>query len=283
MLRRTFVAIAFFALSCAPNLDQRLTSEVDRLDAKLKSVEAAKLPDELQAIPKGHRARLASARAATSSEQRLVRMREAFIGIELLAMLQREKRASEDFAALQTLWTKERARFEANPPDVRGSLLRRAMMQNATNRAQKLFRASLPYGKTSAPMSGLFYFAEAEGNLRFRDFLATLPADAGSRDVPRAEVVRSELEARERETSAKFASDPSGRTSIRASAKLKEARELFERGYLEGAALALVEVNATEDAIPAALTQLAQRRNAAPSRAPKPQLVTVTLVRWPYT
>ncbi len=287
MLRRSLVVVAFavFAFACREiDLDTRMLYELDKLDASLKKIEASKLPEGLAEIPKGHRARLVAARAAKTPDVRLVRMRDAYIGIELLTVLQRETRAAEDFEALRTLWTEKRARFETPPVEVLGPLLNRAMAENAYNRAQKLYRASLPYGKSSEPLSGLFYLAEAEGNLRFRDFLVSLPVLENSSTHAQSSVIQTELEKLESETLKMFQGDPSGRTTIRTSARLKEARELFERKFVDGAALALVEArNGSEDEIPAALASLASRPAIAQAPARKPQLVTVTLVRWPYT
>jgi hypothetical protein len=288
---RTSIAVAVVSaltLACRPDLDARLDRELDRLDTSLKKIETSNLPEELAGLPKGHRARIESARAATTPELRLYRTRDAFIGVELLTILREQKRAGEDFETLRALTISQKARFESPASEIRGPLLVRALAQSAQNHAQKLDRASLPYGKSASPFSGLFYFAEAEGNLRFRDFLATLPGDA-TKDHPQKDALRTELEALERDTLTKFKGDRSGRTTIRASARLKEARELYERNFLDGAALALVESRSYLDAgsadvpIPTALTALAERR--APARRTEPQVaqVTVTLVRWPYT
>jgi hypothetical protein len=105
---RTSIALAVvsaLALACRPDLDTRLNAELDRLDVSLKKIEASKVPEELAELPKGHRTRIESARTATSPELRLYRMRDAFIGIELLTILNEQKRAGEDFKALQTLWS----------------------------------------------------------------------------------------------------------------------------------------------------------------------------------
>jgi hypothetical protein len=288
MLRNVVAGLALllFAMACRSNvdLDMRLRAELDRLDRDLKQIESSStLPEALSSIPKAHRARLTAARAATSPDVRLVRMREAFIGIELLSLLQREPKAASELPALQALWTKERPRFEAKPADVPGPLLHRAMGQAAFNRAQKLFRASLPYAQSSEPLSGLFYLAEAEGNLRFRNFLASLPVASDSLSVPR-DVVQADLGRLEIETQSKFRDDPSGRTSIRASAELKEARELFERGWVEGAALTLLQAGkVAEDDVPGALQLMTQMAATRATTEVAERLVTVTLVRWPYT
>lgn len=290
MLRKSIAAavLSALALACRPDLDTRERQELDRLDVALKKIETSPMPAELADLPKGHRARLESARAATTPEERLYKMRDAFIGIELLTVLREQKRAGEDLQALRALWSSQRARFRSGAPEVRGSLMIRALAQSAQNRAEKLYRASLPYGETSSPFSGLFYFAEAEGNLRFRDFLSTLPA-AATDNHAQNDALRAELELLEHETLTKFQGDPSGRTTIRASARLKEARELYERHFLDGAALALAEsrsylhAEAAGGSIPDAVAALATRTAPAQRAASRVAQVTVTLVRWPYT
>ncbi len=290
MLRQSIAVAVLSALAfaCRPDLDARVRQELDRIDVSLKKIEASPMPAELADLPKGHRARLASARAATTPEQRLYKMRDAFIGIELLTVLREQKRAGEDIEALRALWSSQSARFKPGAPEVRGSLMVRALAQSAQNRAEKLYRASLPYGETSSPFSGLFYFAEAEGNMRFRDFLATLPATATDNHA-KHDALRAELESLEHETLTKFHGDPSGRTTIRASARLKEARELYERNFLDGATIALAESRSylhsesAEGSIPDALAALAARPAPAQRAAQRVAQVTVTLVRWPYT
>jgi hypothetical protein len=294
-MRRISIAaavLALLAVACKANLDARLSQELDRLDISLKKLEASKLPAELADLPEGHRARIAGACAATSPELRLYRMRDAFIGVELLSVLSEQKRAGEDLQALNALWSSQRERFVSAAPELHGPLLIRALEESAQNRAQKLYRASLPYGKSSSPFSGLFYFAEAEANLRFRDFLTTLAGSTTGTHVQKG-VLQAELETLERETLTKFQGDPSGRTTIRVSARLKEARELYERNFLDGAALALVESRSyldtgshkdfAEASIPTALAALVERK--APPARPNvpPAQVAVTLVRWPYT
>jgi hypothetical protein len=288
--RFILIAIAITILSCsrpAKTLDARLTSELDRLDASLGALEKISLPDELKSVPKAHRQAVARARAATSTDLRLYRIRAAYIGVEMLAFLNEQKKAGESIEALRALWNQRKPDFDAKPA-VRGSLLQRALAEAAGNRAEKLFTASLPYAISTDAFTGLYYFAEAEGNLRFRRFVESLPGDSSEKPA-NASAVREALEGLESKTLQTFERDRSGRSTIAVSARLKESREQLEQNFVDGAALTLVEARMLLDrrnadaGVPAQLQALTQQGAVASAKPVRPASVTVTLVRWPYT
>lgn len=268
-------------------LNARLTDELDRLDASLSVLEKMALPDELKSVPKAHRQAIVRARSATSRDVRLYRIRAAYVGVEMLAFLNEQKKAGESLDELRALWNQRKPDFDAKPA-VRGSLLQRALAEAAGNRAEKLFIASLPYAISTDAFTGLYYFAEAEGNLRFRKFVESLPGENAEKP-PNAGAVRATLEALEAKTLQAFERDRSGRSSIAVSARLKEAREQLEQNFVDGAALTLIESRMlldqqpADEGVPAQLLALRQQGTVASAKPVRPASVTVTLVRWPYT
>jgi hypothetical protein len=273
----------------AAQLDATLTQEMARVDASLKAAAQAGLPAEMQQMPKAYREALQRARTAPSRELRLYRLRDAVVGAELLEVFVRHRDAAgKDIAPLVKLWNERRPAFDKKTEPVRGPLLHRALSEAAENRAQKLFHASLPYGKVSSPFAGVYYLAEAEGNRRFAELVASLPASDDDVALPRADRVEASLIALEQQTLNTFASEPTAGKMIPVSAKLKESRELLDRKYVSGAALSLLEARSrfeksADDKVPASLHALAAERAPAPAKKVLPASVTVTLVRWPYT
>jgi hypothetical protein len=276
-------------LGCRASTDERLTEEMARVEASLAASEKAKLPAEMQEMPKAYREALQKARTAPSQELRLYRLRDAVVGAELLEVFVRHRDAAgKDLAPLAKLWHERRAAFDRKTEPVRGPLLHRALAEAAQNRAQKLFHASLPYAKVSSPFAGLYYLAEAEGNRRFFELVASLPSSDDGATLPRADRVEASLVALEQQTLDTFAGDPAAPKMIPVSAKLKESRELLDRKSVSGAALSLLEARArfdraADDRILPALNALAAQQAPAPAKKVLPASVTVTLVRWPYT
>jgi hypothetical protein len=227
----------------------------------------------------------------------LYRSREAFLKRETEAYL--AKHPVADVAALAQLW-KDAAASYPQPAVKAGPLLQTAMAEMARNRAEKLYRASLPYGKASSPGDGVYYLAQAEASRTFADSIII----SGRREAPPdGEQVRAALQSLEREAYEQYEREPSRRWIV-LSARLKEARELLERGSLAGATLVLLE--ARRDASPTArgkvettgkstlhaafrdqpaalslLDSMTSRTLPVAKTASGP--VTVTLIRWPYT
>ncbi|MES1211625.1 MAG: hypothetical protein ABUL63_04765, partial [Acidobacteriota bacterium] len=218
-----------------------------------------------------------------------------------------------DIGKLEALWKERGPRFKAMVP---AAPLLAALAQRAANRAEKHYRAALPYGRAESPASGLYYLGEAEAQRSFGDFVATLdlPVEGDAGLDPGA--LQAALEGLEGEIGKSFAADPATQSLNGVSARLKEARELFERGSREGAALALLECRLEINRLSrqqgagtapadAALAQAAEGSLLAPFRAvpasgevvpfyrslfkSRPlaaaaaKVVTVTLIRWPYT
>jgi len=225
------------------------------------------------------------------------RSREAFLRRETAAFL--ADHAVDDFDALQTLWADLGEHYPA-PQTKAGPLLETALVEVARNRAEKLYRASLPYGRASTPKGGAYYLALAEAS---RKFAESITIDDRRETPPDREQLRAALQSLEREAFEQFERDPSARSLI-FSSRLKEARELIERGSLAGATLTLLETrrdasptargkievtgNTTLHAAfrkePAALALLdAMASHSLAIEDPAGARVTVTLIRWPYT
>ena len=104
-----------------------------------------------------------------------------------------------------------------------------------------LFNASLAYAKVTEPAAGLYYISDAVANRRFADFAASVEFSEEGAKAPEADALRSAWTALETEALKVFEADPVGRTAIGPSARLKETRELIDRGSLAGATLLLLE------------------------------------------
>ena len=243
-MRTTLAALATAALIAsslhAGNVDATVAKELTRLDAALGRIDAGALPADLSSMFKLSHDGLDRARSAKSPLVRLYRLRQPYISIEMLLFFDAHKSAAADMPHVVALWNERRPAYEKRHPVARGTVLMRALEQASLNRAQKLFRASLPYAKVTAPFSGAYYVAEAEGNLRFYEFVSAL-ATGKNEPRPDAGAIGNALEALEKDTIALFESDPASRTAIPASAALKEARELYDQGLFEGASLLILE------------------------------------------
>ncbi|MEO8219061.1 MAG: hypothetical protein ABI718_18450 [Acidobacteriota bacterium] len=236
-------------LSCGANraagvsIDSRLNKEFDRVEQSLHQLESTKLPEGLQGLLKTHQASFNEAKNAKSPLLRLYRLRNSDIGVTALQFLTTQKAAGENVASLESLWKTRQPAFDGAERDMPGPAVLVALRQAAGNRARKFFYASLPYGKTASPSSGLYYFAEAEGNLRFRGFVESLLAGQESEQSrpPGAETLAQALEHLETRTLQAFEDDPVVPATIPVSSRLKETRELLDQNEIEGATLALLE------------------------------------------
>lgn len=237
------IQACFAADTSYAQLGARLKTELDRLEAAVVKLDSASLPEGLQSGVKTNRDSLARARATASPLLRLYRLRDPFISIAALTFVSSNKPSGEDLQRFQELWKSRLPRFESRQEAAKAPVLQSALHQAAANRAEKLFRASLPYAKVSSPVSGLYYLGEAEGNLAFREFIASLPVGKAERENQRPELgnVNRKLNEIDNETVKTFGSDPAGRTMIPVSARLKEARELADRKWADGASLLLLE------------------------------------------
>jgi hypothetical protein len=318
-----FALVVSVTMACDAGQAARVDKEIARLEAALKSVEAASadLPKDVHPLFEIHRAALDRARKASAPEYRLYRLRDPFVGIETLAFLLVERSSGTTVANFEKLWRGSGGRFEAKPPDARGSLLERALIESSATRAGRLYRASLPYAKASAPWSGVYYLGEAEGNLRFRDFVLSIASEDVEK-TPARERLAAMLEDLERDTLSFFGNDVTNQQVVPVSVRLKETHELLDAGQVEGATLMLVEARAAlsrrggprgknvasakphAESLAAVLEAWAGDEQAPMSDALRKEVVpfygalfaaaprqtrtraaqiTVTLIRWPYT
>lgn len=296
MKRHLLAACALVLLACpaGADFDQRLQAEIDRVGKSLDSVDPATLHEQLRPLVQAYRERLADAVKAETPLVRLYRLRSPYLGAGILTYIAAHDSAAGSLDSLEKLWTSERPHFQKLSAGG-SSPLQRALTETAVNRAEKLFNASLAYAKVDAPSSGLYYIAEAEANRKFAEFVASLTVPAGGDLRPEVARIRASADALENDTLAFFGKNRVNRDAIPVSAKLKEARELLDRGSLHGAQLALGETRLelarrTGDPKtpgPATDAQLAQWLTASSApvargrggKAP----VKVSLVRWPYT
>jgi hypothetical protein len=233
----------------------RLRAEVDRLAGVLKQLEAGPARGQV----KGLRASLDQVRKVTSPSVFVYQLRGPFLQIELLAFITAHQEAGKDLTRFEELWKAESPRFAGTERTLPASPLLAGLAQASENYGEKMYRAALPYAKATRPPNGVYYLAEAEGNLRFRDFVASLSLPKGDGE-PDAGALRTGLEGLENEMLTAFAADPGTQTMIPVSAKLKEARELVERDSRCGAALTLLECR----------LELSRRLPAAASQAGAP-------------
>ncbi len=317
-MRIALLSLFLAAQVSASPIEPRLSKEIDRLDALLRNMNPAAAP---QAMIEGNRTILARARAATSPLVRVYRLRDAFVGIETLRYAVEHKAAESDLRRVQVLADASRPAIEKPLAPLTGPALQIALRQIGANRAEKLLRASVPFGKASTPASGLFYVGEADSNRRFGDFVESLSFGMPAEPRPSLAAVNAALNKLDTGALAAFEKDPAGRSAVGLSARLKEARELADRGSLEGAALTLLEAqldisrrggvsksSSPSGAIPkdsiASMFEAAAREDGGetsrmivsdvlplyaslftnvPGETKIAKNVTVTLVRWPYT
>lgn len=237
---KPLVLAVLLAVSLSPALDTRLIQEVDRLDSALHSVKAEQLPQGLRESYQGPVGMIASARDAKSPFVRLARLRYAIPMTEQTLFTVANADSGTDLAKLRLLWTRSRGDFSQPYKPVGGALIRQAFAEAAYNKGQKLYRASLPYGKVSGTASGLFYLGEAEGNIRLRKFVESL--DLGDNEQPpSAAALRAALESLRAESLKLAGEDPVSRATIAASSAMKEAEEQLDENLLAGATMSLLE------------------------------------------
>jgi hypothetical protein len=327
LLPAVIVGVLLGGAACRAEKDAARTetlvnAEIARISTAIAGFERAQLHPELKDLPKILRDQLGRVQSSRTPELRLYRLRHPYTGTEILSFITQNKAAAEDLAQFEALWNRHRASF-ATRPEVKGrSLLHRALAEAAQNRAEKYFKASLPYAKASGAFSGIYYLAEAEANLRYRAFVESLPDQSPSEKAPRREELEAALRSLDQETLGFFEKDPVGRSAIQTSALTKEAHEQLEQNLLDAATLTILEArmelsrrqtapgpaklgvsNKEKQSIPAVFEASANERQDEVGRVIRadvlplytrlyqqttasrvaPASVTVTLVRWPYT
>jgi hypothetical protein len=236
----SFLLAVLLAISNPAALDDRLAKEVERLDAALHAVKPEQLPPSLRETYQGPAGMIVSARDAKSPLVRLARLRYAIPMTEQTLFTIANADSSTDQVKLRALWTQRRGDFALPYKSAGGALIRQAISESAYNRGQKLYRASLPYGKVSGTPSGLFYLGEAEGNVRLRRFVEGLDL-GGDEHPPSAAALRAALESLRAESLKIAGEDPVSRATIAASSAMKEAEEELDLNLLAGATMSLLE------------------------------------------
>ena len=300
-----------------------LAREIDRLEALAAQLEKGEVPKMVEGLLGQSKEILARAEKANSPLLKAYRLRYAMVGIEGIRFAVEHKSSAETFEAMQKLWGEHRAHFARKDLTRSGSAAQDAMVQLATNHAEKLFHASLPYGKADGPMSGVYYLGEAEAFLAYAKFIASLQFAKDSVAPPPPAALESAIQSLDADSLKLFEKDPLGRTALGSSSLLKETRELLARGWVQGAALTLLEAQldigrkqgikddgglkpaAPRDSLAALWVAAANEDDRGDAKAPIHALVlplydslatrkvaaktaargpvTLTLVRWPYT
>ncbi|MCM2316766.1 MAG: hypothetical protein NDJ92_16590 [Thermoanaerobaculia bacterium] len=251
MVRALFAASAL-ALALLPGCKARqpapvsiapaVAAELGRLEAAFAGIDPAAVPEFARGIIEQDKTLLERARSATSPQLRLYRLRDATVGVDTLAFIVAHRAEAADLEKFRALWESEADSFAIESPRRGGPLVERALAQAARNRAMRLYRASLPYGKASDVESGLYYLGEAMSTLRYARFVESLPVDARVIEpTPPAGALEAALAALEAETVGAFEADRARNDHVYASSLLKEARELYEQKLHDGASLLLLE------------------------------------------
>jgi len=219
-----------------------VNAELARVEARRAAIDPASLPEFARGALPTVDTLLERVRSASSPRLRLYRLREASESAGALSFVGAKHGAVKDQAALQKLWESERADMSIASPRRGGTILGRALAQAARNRAVKLHRASLPYGKADGVDSGLYYLGEARASLDYAKFVESLPVDAASDEAPPPPAsISNAIASLENELIASFEKDRTSGSAIVPSSMLKEARELADQKLYDAAALSLME------------------------------------------
>ena len=234
------------------DVDARIAQEVDRLAALQAKLESGGVPDIVQQALEPNAEALERVRKATSPQLRLYRLRDAFVSIETVSFVAEQRDAGKSVDAFIALWNARPTSAIVAPKNA--PLLHAALIEAASNRAEKLYRASLPYGKADGPFSGVYYMGEAHGTAAFGRFVASLDVQ-DDEAPPSAATLDKAINALETDMLRVFEKDPVAPAMIGVSVRLKEARELLDRGSRAGATLLLLQA------------RLSYGRNTAPDVA----------------
>jgi hypothetical protein len=229
-----------------PQAAARLQAERQTIEATIQRLETAQPERKGDLAP--YRAQLAQARRTLSPSLLLHRLRDPAVDVGAMAY-SFDHSEVKDLPALEALWQASAARMNA-PPPLPASPLLRGVVQAEQNRAEKVYRATMLYGKAASPRAGLYYLGEAGAHWGFRDLAAAIVLPAGDDGPLDQDAVGAALERLEAESLEVFAAHPGGEMLIQVSALLKEARELFERGSLEGTALTLLNTRVAMSLLP---------------------------------
>ena len=249
--RPLFAALALAALAGtipSPAAEDPLAVEIERWRAFVRTNPAT---DEIwRQIKDGSETTLARAAEALSAGrrwlalQRLAHAREALFAATYMG--ERPPAQRKEQPAFEEEWRRMGGvlgdRLAAPAADalaeVRPAALR-ALAEAALPQVRVYYDASLDYGRSTMPDSGLYYLGSAAAQRDFLAFARTIAASAGP-PAPPLRSLAGELEALETEILAAYrppASIEQHPQFITASSLLKEARELDALGLRHGALL----------------------------------------------
>src|SRR5689334_5596471 len=142
--RRFAAAAMLLMLGCHRAAVDPVPAAIDRLSASLAKVESGGVPGMTKDSIAPNRQAIRRARKATSPELRLYRLRDAYDGVETVAFVVAHKDVSTKLDRFLALGKAQRVTAIATPEHL--PLLHASLLQSSANRAEKLYRASLPYG-----------------------------------------------------------------------------------------------------------------------------------------
>lgn len=225
-----------------------LATEVARWAAFLRANPAT---DELwKDIKEGTEPALARVQKALADDLRLLallRLEQVQEGLAAAAYLgERTAEQRKDMAAFEAEWKRMAGALEAHlgspQPgafDGVGPAAVRAMGEAALPRVRVYYDASLDYGRSTTPDSGLYYLGAAQAARDYAAFVRTLSPPSLLKPAP-VRAIGAELDALEGEILTAYRpplSIDEHREFITASSAVKEARELEAAGLRHGALL----------------------------------------------
>ena len=239
-MTRSVAAVLVLGVAACARAADPVAAELSRLEARAAAIDPAKLHEQMRAAIASAKSAIAAARSANDPALRLYRLRDAYIATETLHYTAEHHADSASVEKFEALWNREKPRFAGTLP-AHPDALRSGLIEAAGNRADRLSAASLPYGRVTSPVNGVYYLAEATANQGFAAFVAALPASGQEERRPSLKTLTAAANDLETETIEFFAADPTNRAAIPVSAKLKEARELIAASAIDGATLTLLE------------------------------------------
>jgi hypothetical protein len=153
------LVLATVLLVCVSSLaNDRVDKEIARLEETLQTAEAWQVPSDVKELSASIAARWIGRRTPP-------RPSTSSIACATHSSASRRWRSWRNTTPaldrVNALGAGQKPRFAAKPPEARGSLLQRGLIESANIRAGRLFHASLPYAKAAAPWSGIYYLDEA--------------------------------------------------------------------------------------------------------------------------
>lgn len=232
----------------APPLAEQLNAPIADLHRLLDDVRGAEVPPSLEELLRSQEQAVALASESSDPLVKLYRMREPFIVLHSLAYFTSHQDDVDGLDDLEGLWETAPPPGPSRLPAL-GNRLQRALIEAAENKSRILHQASLTYGRIASPRSGLYYLGQSVGQARFASLVRSLRmGDTLSTEPELNESAISRgIQEVERITLEVFEQDPTSLAAVPASARLKEARELLDRGAIEGAALVLLESRLTAE------------------------------------